>query len=181
MRRHNLYIEQHDFYKSFDDRQYARIAGLHPFFPYSLSDFLEHRAITGTNVLIATHRSTAIWFAHHNNSVTIGCFWHSRHQNNNIHKIDDIANYRGAPVDILIWDSMQMPENWEKLVDLLSPHGVVIIVYENYYFAMDCGFNKLGDILTSRGMKNLEFHNPGPRHEIMSAELYYPEDNILNI
>ena len=181
VRRHNLYLEQHGFYKSFDDRQYAKSAGIHPFLPYSLGDLLEHRAITGINVLIATHRSTAIWFAHRNNRVTIGRFWHSRHKNSNIKQIDDIMNYRGAPVDMLIWDSQQMPANWETLVALLSPRGVVIIVYENYYFAMDSGFNELGDLLSSMGMKSLEFHNPGPRHEIMSAELYYPDDNILNI
>ena len=181
IRRHNLYLEQHGFYKSFDDRQYARSAGLQPFMPYSLSDLLGHRSITGANVLIAAHRSTALWFAHRNNRVTIGRFWHSRHSNAKIKQIDDLMNYRGEPADILIWDSQQMPVKWEKLVDLLSPHGVAIIVYENYYAAMDSGFNTLGDLLTSRGMKNLEFHNPGPRHELMSAELYYPAENILNI
>ena len=180
VRRHNLYLDQHGFYKSFNDRQYARSAGLHPFKPYSLSDLLEHRSITGANVLIASHRSTAIWFAHRNNQVTIGRYWHSR-RNSTIKQIDDIMNYRGDPVDVLIWDSLQMPAHWEPLVNMLAPRGVVIIVYENYYFAMDSGFNELGDLLSARGMKNLEFHNPGPRHEIMSAELYYPDDNILNI
>lgn len=181
VRKHNLYLEQHGFYDSFDDRQYARSAGIHPFMPYSLTDLLEHRSITNANVLIASHRSTAIWFAHRNNQVTIGRFWHSRRNNGKIKQIDDIMNYSGAPVDVLIWDSRQMPANWKKLVDLLSPRAVVIMVYENYYFAMDSGFNELGDLLISRGMKSLEFHNPGPRHEIMSAELYYPDDNLLNI
>ena len=180
VRKRNLYLEQHGFYKSFDDRQYARSAGVYPFMPYSLSDLLEHRPITGINVLIASHRSSAIWFAHRGNQVTIGRFWHSR-RNTGIRQIDDIMNYRGAPVDLLIWDSRQMPANWELLVNMLSPRGVVILVYENYYFAMDSGFNELGDLLSSRGMKSLEFHNPGPRHDIMSAELYYPKDNILNI
>jgi len=149
--------------------------------PYSLGDLLEHKTITGFNILVASHRSNAIWFAHRNNRVTIGRFWHSRHKNSNIKQIDDIMNYNGAPVDLLIWDSPSMPANWEKLANQLSPRGVVIIVYENYYFAMDSGFNELGDLLSSMGMKSLEFHNPGPRHEIMSAELYYPDDNILNI
>ena len=181
IRRHNIYLEQHGFYTSFNDRQYARSAGIYPFLPYSLADLLEHRSITGINILIASHRSNAIWFAHRNNQVTIGRFWHSRRKNPKIRQIDDIMNYSGDPVDMLIWDSLQMPANWEKLVNLLSPRGVVIIVYENYYFAMDSGFSELGDLLTARGMKSLEFHNPGPRHEIMSAELYYPTDNLLNI
>ena len=181
VRRRNIYLEQHGFYDSFNDRKYARSAGVYPFFPYSLTDFLEHRKITGINILIASHRSNAIWFAHRNNQVTIGRFWHSRRHNPKIRQIDDIINYAGAPIDMLIWDSPEMPANWEKLVDLLSPRGVVVIVYENYYFAMDNGFNELGEYLNSRGMRSMEFHNPGPRHEIMSAELYYPRDNILDI
>ena len=181
VRKRNLYLEQHGFYNSFDERKYARSAGVYPFLPYSLTDLLEHRQITGTNILIASHRSNAIWFAHRNNQVTIGRFWHSRRHNPKIRQIDDIINYDGAPVDMLIWDSSQMPDNWEKLVGFLSPRGVVIIVYENYYFAMDNGFNELGELLASRGMRSLEFHNPGPRHDIMSAELYYPRDNILDI
>lgn len=178
--RHNTYLAQHGFYESFNDRKYRRSAGVHPFMPYSLADLLEHKTLANLNVLIATHRSSAIWFSHRNAKVTISRYWHSR-RNTGIVQIDDLLNYTGDPADILIWDSPRMPACWEKLANFLSPQGVVIIVYENYYFAMDGGFSQLGDLLTARGMRNLEFHNPGPRREIMSAELYYPRDNVLDI
>ncbi len=64
---------------------------------------------------------------------------------------------------------------------MLSPRGVVIFVYSQYFDALENGLGALCDHLDKLGMRNLEFRNPGPRREIMTAVLYYPRDNALDI
>lgn len=183
--RHHPYLEQHGYYESFDDDRYARSPESFPYLPYALQDMLEAKKIAGKNVLVASHRSTALWFRRgKRNTVTLAR--PRRDENKGRHgrleHIDSYRDYQGAPVDILIWDSHNMPEDWaEFIARVLSPRGVVIFVYSQYFDALENGLGTLRDHLVSLKMRSLEFSSPGPRREIMTAELYYPRDNVLDI
>lgn len=185
VRKRNSYLEQHGFYESFDDKRYARSPESHPYLPYSLQDLLEVKKISGKNVLVASHRSTALWLRRgKQNTVTLArprpAGQESRH--GRLLHVDNYQAYAGAPVDILVWDSHTMPEDWKEFIArVLSPRGVVIFVYSQYFDALENGLGALCDHLESLGMRSLEFRNPGPRREIMTAVLYYPRDNALDI
>ena len=60
-RKRHSYLEQHGYYDSFDDKRYARSPESYPYLPYSLQDLLDAKKISGMNVLVASHRSTALW------------------------------------------------------------------------------------------------------------------------
>lgn len=184
-RRHQ-YLEQRGYYESFDDDRYSRSPESFPYLPYSLQDMLEAKRIVGKNVLVASHRSTALWFRQgKKNRVTLA---RPRREENKdrqgrLQHVDSYKEYDGDPVDILVWDSHTMPADWKDFIArALSPQGVVIFVYSQYFDALENGLGALRDHLVSLGMRSLEFCNPGPRREIMTAELYYPpRDNALDI
>lgn len=181
----NPYLEQHGHYDSFDDRKYARSPESFPYLPYSLQDLLEAKKLANMNVLVASHRSTALWLRRgKKNTVTLARPRHggSENQHGRLLHVDTYKDYSGKPVDILVWDSHTMPPDWaEFIARVLSPRGVVIFVYSQYFDALENGLGALCDHLDKLGMRNLEFRNPGPRREIMTAVLYYPRDNALDI
>ncbi|MBP5530561.1 MAG: hypothetical protein J6Y54_00840 [Lentisphaeria bacterium] len=184
-RERNEYLEQHGYYESFDDRTYSKSPESFPHLPFSLQDMLEAKKIAGRNVLVATHRSTALWFrAGKKNAVTLA---RPRRGGNSgrqsrLRHVDSYKEYDGAPVDILVWDSHVMPSDWREFVArVLSPRGVVIFVYSKYFDALENGLGALCDHLESLGMRQLEFRNPGPRRESLTAVVYYPRDNALDI
>ena len=184
--RRQPYLEQRGYYDSFDDGIYARSPESFPYLPYSLQDMLEAKKIVGKNVLVASHRSTALWFRQgRKNQITLA---RPRSEENKgrqgrLLHVDSYKDYVGEPVDILFWDSHTMPADWKEFVArVLSPRGVVIFVYSQYFDALENGLGALCDHLASLGMRSLEFSGPGPRREIMTAELYYPpRDNALDI
>ena len=180
------YLEQHGYYESFDDAKYVRSPESFPYLPFSLQDMLDAKNISGKNVLVASHRSTALWFRQgKRNRVTLARPRSEEHKGRKgrLEHVDSYKEYNGEPVDILIWDSHEMPGDWEEFIArVLSPQGVVIFVYSQYFDALENGLGTLRDHLVSRGMRSLEFCNPGPRREIMTAELYYlPRENALGI
>lgn len=180
------YLEQRGYYDSFDDDRYMRSPESFPYLPYSLQDMLEAKKIVGKNVLVASHRSTALWFRQgKKNSVTLARPRHAENKGRQgrLQHVDSYKDYNGAPVDILVWDSHTMPPDWKEFIArVLSPQGVVIFVYSQYFDALENGLGALCDHLASLGMRCLEFCNPGPRREIMTAALYYPpRDNALDI
>ena len=185
VRKRNSYLEQHGFYESFDDRRYAHSPESHPYLPYSLQDLLEAKKISGKNVLVASHRSTALWMRRgKQNTVPLARPrpGGTENQRDRLLHVDNYQEYAGAPVDILVWDSHTMPSDWKEFVArVLSPQGVVIFVYSQYFDALENGLGALCDHLASLGMRCLEFRNPGPRRELMTAVLYYPRDNVLDI
>ena len=180
------YLEQHGHYESFKDKRYSRSPESFPYLPYSLQDMLEAKNISGKNVLVASHRSTALWFRQgKKNQVTLARprSEENKDRRGRLQHVDSYKDYDGAPVDILVWDSHTMPADWKEfLARVLSPQGVVIFVYSQYFDALENGLGALRDHLVSQGMRSLNFCNPGPRREIMTAELYYPpRDNALDI
>ena len=181
-KKRHLYLEQHGYYDSFDDRKYSASPSSFPYLPYSLEDVLESRKPSNLNIFVASHRSTAHWFKRRANDVTIARPPHNDHHYSSVKHIGSYSEYSGPKIDLLIWDSHEKPSAWDRFLDAnLAPRGVVIIVYSNRSDAMEQGFGYLGDYLTGKGYKSLEFQNPGPRREIMTAEMYYPADNVLNI
>ena len=179
---HNQYLLQHGFFDSFDERKYMRSPELFPYLPYSLQDIIESKMLTGLKVFVASHTSTAVWLSRRKNLITLGRKSHYRWRSDRVKTITDYREYGGDKLDMLIWDSHRIPEDWQSFIEAnLSPRGVVIIVFYNLHDAMELGFGVLGDVLLERGLKSLEFQNPGPHTEIMTAELYYPQDNVLNI
>ena len=184
-RKRHSYLEQHGYYDSFDDKRYARSPESYPYLPYSLQDLLDAKKISGMNVLVASHRSTALWLRRGGkNTVTLARPRRSgtENQRGRLQHADSYQDYSGPPVDILVWDSHTMPSDWEEFVArALSPRGVVIFVYSQYFDALENGLGALCDHLDKLKMRNLEFRNPGPRREIMTAVLYYPRDNVLDI
>ena len=181
-RKRNAYLEQHGYYDSFDERKYERSFYLFPHMPYSLSDILAERKISGKNILVLEHTSTAYWFNHSNNIVTLARLRHGGGHHSSIRRIESYGEYDGPPIDILIWDNYTIPKNCEEFVaSHLAPRGVVIMTHSHYFDAMELGMGYLGDHLMSLGMRMLTFQNPGPRRELMTAELYYPQDNVLDI
>lgn len=186
LRKRHPYLEQHGHYESFDDKRYARSPESYPYLPYSLQDMLAAKNISGKNVLVASHRSTALWLRRgKKNTVTLARprSGGTENQHGRLLHVDSYKEYAGAPVDILVWDSHSMPSDWKEFIArVLSPRGVVIFVYSQYFDALENGLGVLRDHLVSLGMRSLEFCNPGPRREIMTAELYYPPgDNALGI
>ena len=184
-RKRNSYLEQHGYYDSFDDRIYSKSPESFPHLPFSLQDLLEAKKITGKNVLVASHRSTALWFrAGKKNAVTLA---RPRLAGNSgrpgrLQHVDSYKEYVGAPVDILVWDSHTMPADWREFIArVLSPRGVVIFVCSRYFDALENGLGALCDHLESLGMRRLEFSNPGPRRESLTAVVCYPRDNALDI
>ena len=180
-RKRNSYLDAHGFYESFKNRSEKRSPGYYFYMPYSLADILEVKKISGMNVFVASHVSTAALLMRRKNTVTLGrtsqYHWHGH-----VDMISSCREYRGDKLDIVIWDSHRMPDDWEGFIDAhLSPRGVVIIVYFDYFGAMEHGFGMLGDVLVKRGMKRLPFVNPGPHNDTMTAELFYPQDNVLDI
>ena len=179
---HNLYLQQHGFFASFDEREYARSPELYPYLPYSLQDVIENKRLTGFNILVASHTSTARWLSRRKNTVTLGRISYASRRKFQIRMLNDFREYNGQKLDVLIWDSRRRPENLTNFIESkLSPTGIVIIVYTDRAAALKSGFDAIGEALVARKMKCLEFQNPGPRNEIMTAELYYPQDNVLNI
>ena len=183
-RKRHSYLEQHGYYDSFSDKKYMRSPESFPYLPYSLQDILEDRKLSGLNVLVAAHRSTALWLRRgKKNTVTLGRL---RHDGGNgsgrLQYIESYRQYAGPPLDIIVWDGHQMPENWtEFLGRALSPRGVVIFVTAHYFDAMENGLGAICEQMTELGMRQLEFWNPGPRREILIAILCYPRDNVLDI
>ena len=184
-RKRNEYLEQHGYYESFDDRTYSRSPESFPHLPFSLQDMLEAKKITGKNVLVASHRSTALWFrAGKKNAVTLA---RPRPASNSEHQsrlkyVDSYKEYVGDPVDILVWDSHTVPVDWREFIArVLSPRGVVIFVSSKIFDALENGLGALCDHLESLGMRQLEFRNPAPRRENLTAVVYYPRDNALDI
>lgn len=180
-RKRNQYLEQHGFYDSFSDKRYAHSPESYPYLPYSLQDLLEAKKISGRNVLVASHRSTALWLRRgKKNTVTLARPrpGGTENQRGRLLHVDNYQAYVGEKVDILVWDSHTMPSDWKEFVArVLSPRGVVIFVYSQYFDALENGLGALCDHLASLGMRCLEFRNPGPRREIMTAVLYYPPGN----
>lgn len=179
--RRNQYLVQHGFFDSFDEHKVSRAPERFPYLPYSLLDLLESRTIVDLNIFVAAHTSTAAWLSRRNDMV-LGrksrYHWHSKR----VGMIADYTEYKGKPIDLLIWDSRHAPDDWKGFVDAhLAPRGVVILVYSSFHDAMEHGWGTVGEVLTARGMKTLEFCNPGPHTEVMTAELYYPQDNVLGI
>ena len=145
-------------------------------------DILEGKRLEGLNVFVASHPSTAAWLSRRQNTVTLGRKLHRHWRNDRVKTVFDYRECGGEKFDLVIWDSHYLPEEWQNFVDVnLSSRGVVIFVFTNFYAAIELGFGSLCDILVERGMKSLAFVNPGPRTEIMTAELYYPRDNVLDI
>ena len=184
-RRRNSYLEQHGYYDSFNDKVYSRSPESFPHLPFSLQDMLEAKKISGKNVLVASHRSTALWFrSGKKNKVTLA---RPRHDGNSgrpgrLLHVDSYKEYSGDAVDILVWDSHTMPPDWKEFIArVLSPKGVVIFVYSQYFDALENGLGALCDHLETLGMRQLEFRNPGPRREILTAVVCYPRDNALDI
>ena len=179
----NEYLDQYGYYDSFDEHRFARTPELFPYLPYSLQDLLSFKRIDGKNVMVASHYSTARWFLHGKNTVTLArARRDGKSGSGRIRYVDSYREYVGEPVDILVWDSHTMPQDWEDFIaKVLSPRGVVIFVYSQYFDALENGLGALCDHLSKKGMRSLEFRNPGPRREFMTAELYYPRDNVLDI
>ena len=179
----NEYLEQYGYYDSFDDHRYARSPESFPYLPYSLQDMLSGRRIDGANVLVAAHYSTARWFLHGKNKVTLARHLHDgKSGSSRLNYIDSYRSYSGKPVDILVWDSHSMPPDWKEFIDkVMSPRGVVIFAYSQYFDMLENGLAELCESLKKRGMRSLEFRNPGPRRGLMTAEVYYPRDNVLDI
>lgn len=183
-RKRHPYLEQHGYYDSFSDRKYMRSPESFPYLPYSLQDIIEERKLSGLNVFVASHRSTALWLRRgEKNVVTLG---RPRHNggtgSGRLRYIDSYRQYSGPPIDIIVWDSHQMPEDWAEFSDrFLSPRGVVIFVTSHYFDALENGLGAICEHMTGQGMRLLEFRNPGPRREILAAILCYPRDNVLDI
>ena len=184
-RKRNAYLDQHGYYDSFDDRTYSRSPESYPHLPFSLQDLLEAKNISGRNVLVATYRSTALWLrAGGRNTVTLA---RPRHGGNSgrpgrLQYVESYKEYSGDAIDILVWDSHTMPTDWKEFIArVLSPKGVVIFVYSQYFDALENGLGALCDHLETLGMRQLEFRNPGPRREILTAVVCYPRDNALDI
>ena len=176
--RRNPYLKEHGYYDSFGEHRGHTFS--YPHLPYSLYDVLSAKRITRKNILVIEHRSTAYWFAGNGTEVTLA--QPSGGQHSLVKRVDSYRDYDGAPIDILIWDSHTLPTDWEEFISAhLSPRGVVIITYSHYFDALDQGFGTLGDHLLSRGLRLLAFKNPGPKRDVMTAEFYYPEDNVLDI
>ncbi|MBQ6351743.1 MAG: hypothetical protein IJJ28_00565 [Lentisphaeria bacterium] len=181
-KKHNVYLDQHGYYDSFDDHKYAKSPESFPYFPYSLEDVLESRKPQNLNIFVAAHRSTARWFKRRHNTVTLARPQHNENHYSSLKHIASYKEYRGPKIELLIWDSHDRPADWNAFIDAnLAPNGVVIMVYSDRSDAMEQGFGYLGDYLTQKGFKSMEFQNPGPRREVMTAEMYYPEENVLNI
>ena len=181
-RKRNAYLEQYGYYDSFDARRLAHSPGAYPYLPYSLQDMLNAKRITGKNVLVASHYSTALWFAGGRNTVTLARELRDGKGSSRLRYVGSWREYSGPPVDIMVWDSHAMPSDWGTFADrVLSPRGVVIFVYSQYFDALESGLGALCEYLVKAGMRSLEFRNPGPRRELMTAELYYPRDNVLDI
>ena len=186
LHRSHPYLKQHGYYDSFNDSKYVRSPESYPYLPFSLQDMLDAKNIFGKNVLVASHRSTALWFRQgKRNQVTLARPRSEEHKGRRgrLLHVDSYKEYSGEPVDILVWDTHDMPTDWKEFIArVLSPRGVVIFVYSQYFDALENGLGTLRDHLVSLGMRSLEFCNPGPRREIMTAELYYPpRDNALDI
>jgi len=181
--RYNSYLAQHGYYDSFNEHRYSRTPGAFPHLPYSLQDMLSAKRIDGVTVLVAAHYSTARWFLHGKNTVILARQLRDTNGGSSrIRYVDSYRNYNGDKVDILVWDSHHIPPDWEEFIAKnLSPRGVVIFSYSQYFDELEKGLAGLCDHLVKKGMRSLEFRNPGPRREIMTAELYYPRDNVLDI
>ena len=181
-RKRNAYLEQHWYYESFTTNGYQQDFHILPYMPYSLYDVLSGKNISNKNILVIDHHSTAHWFERTQNTVTLARLQHYGGHYSRIRRIESYQKYEGEPIDILVWDCHIAPPDWESFIaSHLSPQGVVIITYSHYFDAMDLGFGQLGEHLMSKGMRVLTFKNPGPQRELMTAELYYPRDNVLDI
>lgn len=184
-RRPHTYLEQHGYYDSFDDRKYMRSPESFPHLPYSLQDLLEDKDISDRNVMVASHRSTALWLRRgKKNRVTLARPRRDGKSQGSgrLQYIESYRNYDGPPIDILVWDNHQAPGDWaEFIAGALSPKGVVIFVTGEYFDAIENGLGSLCDHMTELGMRQLMFRNPGPRREILTAILCYPRDNVLDI
>lgn len=184
LRKRHPYLEQHGYYDSFSDRKYMRSPESFPYLPYSFQDILEDKDISGKNVLVASHRSTALWLRRGGkNSVTLGRLRHDgKAGSGRLKYIESYRHYEGGPVEILVWDTRLFPGDLAEFIDrTLSPRGVAIFVTGHYFDALENGLGALCDHLEARGMRRLEFRNPGPRREELTAVLCYPRDNVLDI
>ena len=129
-RKRNAYLEQYGYYDSFDAHRLARSPGSYPYLPYSLQDVLAAKRVTGKNVLVASHYSTALWFAGGRNTVTLARESRDGKGSSRLRYVASYREYSGPPVDIMVWDSHAMPADWGEFVDrALSPRGVVLLGY----------------------------------------------------
>ena len=184
-RKANAYLEQHNYYDSFDDKKCVRNPGSFPYLPYSFQDLLESKPLSGKNILVASHRSTALWLRRGGkNTVTLARPRHDGKigESSRLQYLESYRNYSGAPLDLLIWDSHRVPGDWEEFTArVLAPNAVAVLVSSEDFSEPGNELVTLIDTFTKRGMRLLEFRNPGPRREVMTAVLCYPRDNVLDI
>ena len=184
-RKENAYLRQHDYYDSFDDKKRVRTPEAFPYLPYSLQDLLESKKLSGMNILVAAHRSTALWLRRGGkNTVTLARPRHDGKigESGRLQYLESYRNYNGKPLDLLIWDSHRVPGDWEAFTArVLAPNAVAVLVTSEELCEPDNGIVTLIDAFAKRGMRQLEFRNPGPRREVMTAVLCYPRDNVLDI
>ena len=185
VRQGSCYLEQHGYYDSFKDKKYSRSPESFPHLPYSLQDLLEDKDISGRNVMVAAHRSTALWLRRgKKNRVTLARLRRdgTTQGSGRLQYLESYRMYDGAPIDILVWDSHQVPGDLAEFITRsLSPQGVVIFVTSEYFDALENNLGVLCERLESLGMRQLVFRNPGPRREILTAVLCYPRENVLDI
>ena len=177
----NSYLEDHGFYDSFDRRLLNRSYGAHPFLPYSLADILEQKSLWGRTVFVRSHGSTARWFMKSRHRVTLGRKCRGNYQAASISYLEDVDNYVGNPIEIMIWDHPHAASNWHGILGHLASNAVVIIVYPDFRSTVEGTLCEMCGELTKRGMRMLRFQNPGPGNDMLFAELWYANDNILEI
>lgn len=178
----NQYLVEHNYFRSFKRGKGGALKERYPYIPYSLHDVIAAKQPTKLNVFVASHVSSAIWMALRDNKVTLGRSSRYSGHTDHINKINSYLDYSGDKLDLVIWDSHTVPASWKDFIEEhLSPSGVVIIVYGNFQIAMDIGMGRLGQYLIDRRMKSMRFQNPGPHTEIMTAEIFYPQNNVFDI
>lgn len=177
----NSYLEAHGFYDSFDRRRLNQSYGAHPFLPYSLADLLEQKSLWGRTVFVRSHGSTARWFARSRHRVTLGRKCRGNYQAASIDYLEDLENYSGQPIDIMVWDHPRAAANWRGILPFLAADGVVIIVYPDLRSTVEGTLCEMCGELSRRGMRMLRFQNPGPRSDVIFAELWYASDNVLGV
>lgn len=184
-RKPNAYLEQHNYYDSFNEKNHVRTPESFPYLPYSLQDLLESKKLSGRNILVASHRSTALWLRRGGkNTVTLARPRHDGKigESSRLQYLESYRNYNGGPVDLLIWDSHRVPGDWEEFTArVLAPNAVAVLVSSEELSEPGNELVTLIDTFAKRGMRLLEFRNPGPRREVMTALLCYPRDNVLDI
>lgn len=177
----NSYLEAHGFYDSFDSHRSNRSYGAHPFLPYSLADLLEQKGLWGRTVFVRSHGSTARWFARSRHRVVLGRKCRGNYQSASIEYLEDLDDYRGNPVEIMVWDNPHVSSEWRSILPHLAHNAVVVILYPDQRSLTEGPLCDLCLELSRRGMRMLRFQNPGPRSESIQAELWYASDNVLGI